>query len=94
MYPLVVIIGTAIVKKDVNLRAYALPLTLIGLGIAVYHNLLYYGIIPESITPCTAGVSCTSRQITWLGFITIPFLALVAFIVTAACLVFYKGKKQ
>ncbi len=92
MYPLVLIIGVGIVRRDTNLKVYALPLCLIGLGIAAYHNLLYYGIIPESITPCTAGVSCTSRQIEWLGFITIPFLALMSFVVTSACLIFHKGK--
>ena len=61
--------------------------SLIGLAISVYHNLLYYGIIPESIQPCTTGVSCTTRQIEWLGFITIPLLALVAFCVISAALI-------
>lgn len=94
MYPLILIIGTAIIMRDVRLKIYALPLCLIGLAISIYHNLLYYGIIPESITPCTAGISCTSRQIEWLGFITIPLLALTAFILIAAFLLFYKPKEN
>jgi len=94
MYPLVVIIGVGIVTRDRRMKNYAVPLCLIGLAISIYHNLLYYGIIPESIAPCTQGISCTSRQIEWLGFITIPLLALTAFIGLALCLLFYKPEKE
>jgi disulfide bond formation protein DsbB len=76
MYPLVIIIGVGIISRDGSFKNYALPVCLIGLAISIYHNLLYYGLIPESITPCAEGVSCTSRQIEWFGFITIPLLAL------------------
>jgi disulfide bond formation protein DsbB len=95
LYPLVLIIGAGIMMRDGGrLKYYALPLCLGGLAIAFYHNLLYYGLIPESITPCTEGVSCTSRQIEWLGFITIPLLSLASFVVTALCLWFYKQPKD
>ncbi len=90
MYPLVVIIGIGIVTRDGQLRNYALPISLIGLAISIYHNLLYYNILPESIAPCTEGISCTSRQIELLGFITIPLMALAAFISVSLCLLFYK----
>ena len=94
MYPLVLIIGIGIITDDSRLKSYALPICLIGLAISIYHNLLYYGILPESIAPCTEGISCTSRQIEWLGFITIPLLALAAFISLAVCLLFYKSKEK
>lgn len=94
MYPLVLVIGAGIIMRDVRMKYYALPLCLTGLAISVYHNLLYYGIIPESIVPCTAGISCTSRQIEWLGFITIPLMALTAFAVLALCLLFYKSEQE
>jgi disulfide bond formation protein DsbB len=94
MYPLVVIIGVGILTGDRRVKNYALPVCLAGLAVAVYHNLLYYGLIPESITPCTQGISCTSRQIEWLGFITIPLLSLTAFVATALCLLFYKPKEK
>lgn len=90
MYPLVLIIGCGVITQDSRMKFYALPLCLSGLFISIYHNLLYYGILPESIIPCTAGVSCTSRQIEWLGFITIPLMALTAFGCLALCLIFYK----
>ena len=94
MYPLVVIIGSGIIMRDRRMRNYALPVCLIGLAVSVYHNLLYYGLIPESITPCTQGISCTSRQIEWLGFITIPLLALTAFAGLTLCLLFDKSESE
>ena len=94
MYPLVLIIGSGIIMRDRRMKFYALPLCLIGLAISIYHNLLYYGLIPESITPCTEGISCTSRQIEWLGFITIPLMALTAFIGVSLCLLFYKQEEK
>jgi len=95
MYPLVIIIGVGIISRDGGrMKSYALPVCLVGLAISIYHNLLYYGILPESIAPCTEGISCTSRQIEWFGFITIPLLALAAFVGLAICLLFYKSEKK
>lgn len=88
MYPLVLIIGGGIMTQDSRMRFYALPLCVSGLIISIYHNLLYYGVLPESILPCTAGVSCTSRQIEWFGLITIPLMALAAFVCLTLCLLF------
>lgn len=93
MYPLVLIIGIGIITRDSRMKIYALPISLIGLAISIYHNLLYYGILPESIAPCTEGISCTSRQIEWLGFITIPLMAFIAFVLVNLCLLFYKPAK-
>lgn len=92
MYPLVLIIGIGIVLRDTRMKIYALALSGIGLLVSIYHNLLYYGVLPESIVPCAEGVSCTSRQIEWLGFITIPLMALTAFVVVSFCLLLYKTK--
>ena len=93
MYPLVFVIGAGIVLRDARMKYYALPVCLSGLIVSIYHNLLYYGILPDSIAPCTQGVSCTSVQIEWLGFITIPLMALTAFVLISLCLVFYKTKE-
>lgn len=81
MYPLVIIFGAALWTEDEKFLKNSLPLAIIGLIIASYHNLLYYNIIPDSITPCSQGVSCTSKQIELLGFITIPLMSLVSFII-------------
>jgi len=93
MYPLVLVIGVGIVLRDARMKYYALPICLGGLAVSIYHNLLYYGILPDSVAPCTQGVSCTSVQIEWLGFITIPLMALTAFVCVSLCLVFSKTKE-
>ncbi len=87
MYPLVAISFVGMLRKSEEAVFFAMPLVLTGLGVAGYHNLLYYGFI-ENIVPCSQGVSCTSRQIEWLGFITIPFLSLVAFAILTGLILF------
>jgi disulfide bond formation protein DsbB len=81
MYPLVVIIAVGILKKDRWMPLYVLPLSIIGMLIGLYHVLLYYQIIPESVAPCIQGISCTTKYIEWFGFVTIPFLSLSAFVI-------------
>jgi disulfide bond formation protein DsbB len=85
MYPLVIIAAVGIMRKNKDLPLYILPLSLIGMAIGIYHNLLYYNIIPESIAPCQLGISCTTKYIEWAGFITIPFLSLLAFTIINVC---------
>lgn len=94
MYPLVLIIGIGIATSDTRWKIYALPLSLIGLAVSIYQNLLYYGVIPENLSPCTQGVSCTERQIEWLGFITIPLMGLLAFVAISICLLIYRPDKK
>jgi disulfide bond formation protein DsbB len=90
MYPLVILIPMGILQKDKQIYKYVLGLSIPGFLIAVYHNLLYNGIIPESIAPCVQGISCTTRQIVWFGFITIPLLSLTAFSVITVIMLIYK----
>lgn len=79
MYPLAIMLIIALFKNDKEVFKYAFALSLIGLFFAIYHNLLYYGLLPEAAKPCNQGVSCTSDYINYFGFITIQFLSLVAF---------------
>lgn len=79
MYPLVIILLAGLFPFEQKVVKFAVPLALVGAGIAFYHNLLYYKILPESAAPCKQGISCTSIHIEWLGFITIPLLSLIAF---------------
>jgi disulfide bond formation protein DsbB len=79
LYPLVIIFGTAIWSNDSKYKLYAMPLIVLGLLIALYHNLIYYGFVAEALTPCTEGISCSSKQLELGGFITIPLLSLFGF---------------
>ena len=89
MYPLVLIIAVGILEKNKRIYRYVLSLTAIGWLISVFHNLLYYKIIPESAAPCYTGVSCTTKFIEWFGFVTIPFLSFSAFTVVTVLMVIY-----
>lgn len=77
MYPQVLIFGVAVWKNDKNVLHYILPLSVIGLLIAVYHYLLQ---LNPTILPCTDAVAnCALKEFNLFGFITIPFLSMIAF---------------
>jgi disulfide bond formation protein DsbB len=90
MYPLVVILAVGILVRDERVRLYALPLSVAGLAVAVYHNLLYYGVLPEGLTQCSLGVSCTDRQLELFGFLTIPLMSMTAFAVITLAMALYR----
>ena len=79
MYPLVLLLPAALFPLDGRVLRYTLPLAVLGWLIALYHNLLHWGIVPESAAPCRLGVPCSTVYINWLGFITSPLLSLAAF---------------
>ncbi len=79
LYPLVFIFGTSIWFDDQEYAKYALPFSIVGIFIAAYHNLIYYGVIPEALSPCTREISCSAKQLELFGVITIPLLAFLSF---------------
>ena len=87
LFPLVLILAIGLFPYDNNVVKYALPLAIAGWLTAAYHNLLYAGIIPESIQPCTQGVSCTEDYINLFGFLSIPMLSLLSFSIIIILLV-------
>jgi disulfide bond formation protein DsbB len=95
MYPIIFISAVSIIRKQQDLHTYVLPLSITGLVIAFYHNLLYFNILPESAAPCREGISCTSKLIEYFGFITIPFGSLVAFaLLTTSMVLYWKLNKK
>jgi disulfide bond formation protein DsbB len=86
MFPLALLLGIAAYRGDYGIWRYALPVAAVGLLIAAFHSLLYYGIIPKAIEPCGAGPSCTSADMTIFGF-ALPVLSLIAFAAISALLV-------
>jgi disulfide bond formation protein DsbB len=87
MYPLVLILPAGLFPFDRNIVRYALPLSLLGSLIAVFHLLLVAGYIPESIKPCVQGIPCAEVQVVWFGFVTIPLLSALSFLLISALLV-------
>lgn len=80
MFPLAVILGIAALRSDVSISIYGVALAAIGWLIAGFHTLVYAGIVPEAIQPCAkSGPSCSSADMTILGGLPLPVLALAAF---------------
>lgn len=77
MYPLVLILGIAFFKKNYKIYQYVLPFSTLGMVVSSYHYYLQKKPLDTSINFCTSG--CTGQYINYFGFITIPFLALIAF---------------
>lgn len=92
LFPLVMLLAVGLFPFDKSVVKYALPLAIAGWLTALYHNLLYAGIIPESIQPCSRGVSCTEEYISLFGFLSIPMLALLSFTTLIALLIFLKRR--
>lgn len=89
MYPLLFILGAALLQKRFDVFWYAFPMVLTGAGIALYHYILQ--MIPRATDFCGPSViSCTERQIDLLGFITIPSGSLLAFIAIGVALLMLK----
>ncbi|MCU0939865.1 MAG: disulfide bond formation protein B [Burkholderiaceae bacterium] len=79
MFPLVLVLGVGFFDGDVRSARYALPLAWAGWGLALYHCLVFWGVISEALSPCRQGVSCADADVQVAGFVPIPLLSLMAF---------------
>lgn len=81
MYPLVIIYGVALWKKNIDIALPGLILSGIGILVSVYH----YGVQKLSFLQEAGGmcgeIPCNLQYVNYFGFITIPFLAGTAFII-------------
>jgi disulfide bond formation protein DsbB len=78
MFPQAIILGIALIKKDISVRPYIIALASIGALIALYHTYIQFGGVP--LGPCPAGsVSCDLRYFVEFGYVTIPTMALTSF---------------
>jgi len=93
LFPMIFILAAGLFPTfDKSVIKYALPLAIAGGLTAFYHTLLYAGIIPESIQPCSKGVSCTEKYIELFGFVSIPMLSFIAFSTIIALLFVLKRR--
>lgn len=92
IFPLVLMLPVGLFPFDAKVAKFALPLTITGLLTAAYHNLLYTGLIPKSIQPCSPGVSCTEKYIELFGFASIPLLSLLALAAMTTLLMIVKRR--
>ncbi len=79
------ILGIAAWRRDLGVRVYAIPLAAVGAAISAYHYLLEW--FPALDTgACTIGIPCTQVWFRQFGFVSLPLLALIAFLLVIAFL--------
>jgi len=89
MYPLSILTLLIAVRGDNRAARYLLPLPIVGAGTSIYHMLIEYGVIKEPGACTLTGGGCTTNWIINhdLGYLTIPTLALTAFLLLIGFLV-------
>lgn len=79
MFPLAIVLSVGAFREDARVWLYAGPLAVVGLLIAAYHSLVYFGFVAEALKPCSkSGPSCSDAAMTVVGM-PIPLLSLAAF---------------
>ena len=92
IYPLVIILGIAAYRDDRAVVLYTMPLATLGLLFSLYQYLeqMIPGFAPLSLCGMNSP-SCSHIHFQWLGFVTFPFLGMIAFfaiiifLASAAC---------
>jgi disulfide bond formation protein DsbB len=81
MYPLSIVTLLAAVRGDYRVARYLMPLPIVGAGVSVYHLLVENGVV-EQTKACLASApgGCATKWIDEFGWLTIPTLALTAFV--------------
>jgi disulfide bond formation protein DsbB len=92
MYPLVLLLGIAAVRRDVAIRLYAIPLATIGAAVSIYHVQLER--FPEQATFCSVDVPCNVPPVQELGFVTIAVMALCGFAAIVALLAIARSSRS
>src|SRR5699024_34772 len=81
MYPLIIIYGVGLVKKDVHMTLPGLILSGIGLIIASYHYGVQKITVFQDTDELCGEFRCTLQYGNYFGFITIHFLSFLLFFV-------------
>jgi disulfide bond formation protein DsbB len=93
MYPLVPILGVALLLGDSRVWRYVLPLSGIGLLLSIYHSIIE--LRPSlAVGTCEAAAPCTVRLFAVLGFISIPVMAGTAFLLISALMLVLRSVER
>jgi disulfide bond formation protein DsbB len=89
MYPLSILTLFLATRGDNRAARYLLPLPVVGAGTSIYHMLIEHGVIKEPAACTATGGGCGTNWIAKddFGYLTIPTLALTAFLLLIGFLV-------
>lgn len=80
MYPLVIIYGVATMQRNLSIALPGLILSIIGVCVSTYHYLIQKLPALQAAGASCGDVPCNLQYANYFGFITIPFLAGLAFL--------------
>lgn len=86
MYPLAVILGIAAFRRELDIRRYVLPLSVIGAVVSTWHVLVQRVPAMAGTTSCEATAPCTGIWVEAFGVLTIPTMAGIGFLSITALL--------
>ncbi|HWH13861.1 MAG TPA: disulfide oxidoreductase [Miltoncostaeaceae bacterium] len=86
MYPLAVVLLVGALRRDRRVVSYAAAFPVVGAGIAAYHIYIERNPEAESQACRLSGAPCSTKWIEEFGYLTIPTLALTAFVLIAVLL--------
>jgi hypothetical protein len=87
MYPLAIVLAVGVVRRDRAAFWYAAPFVAIGASVALYHWLIERVPSLADSSSCSAFVPCTVPYFQELGYVTLAFMSMSAFLLVGALLV-------
>ncbi len=94
LYPIAIISTIAVLSKDTNINQYILSLSIPGMLVMGYNVLLQETDWFHQLGTCDVNNPCTTKYVDYFGFVTIPFMAFLAFLVITAISGFLLYKKK
>lgn len=86
LYPQILLFALALWRSDARIAVASIVLSILGLGVALYHHALQ--MFPDAL-PCLAqGAVCAQRHIFEFGYITFPLMAVSLFAFLIALMLF------
>jgi disulfide bond formation protein DsbB len=86
MYPLVAILAVGVLRRDRSVVWYAAPFVVFGAPVSLYHWLVERIPSLAESSSCSVFVPCSVPYFEELGYITLSFMALSAFLLVGALL--------
>jgi disulfide bond formation protein DsbB len=86
MYPLVAILGVGVLRGNRDTRWFAAPFVLVGAPLALYHWLVERVPAFADSVACSASVPCAVPWFEELGFVTLAYMDLSAFLLIGVLL--------
>jgi disulfide bond formation protein DsbB len=93
MYPLAVVLAVAAWRRYVKVRVPVAVASLLGAGISLYHYLVQWFPDLEG-NACSATVPCFAHWFRVFGFISIPYMALSAFLFVFVMMMALRSNEQ